>query len=280
MESKQVTTKSGPNDGRMVFLKSGTCSRAFFYILNREFGHLKKLEERASDSLAGGIMQQGQQCGMLWGASLAAGAEAYRKCENHDLAIATAILATQKIIDSFVDREQTINCREITHCDFSNSLSMAKYFISGRFLHCYNLAQKWAPEAVQSAIEGLSDTQNNNSGTCLSCATEVAKAMGATDEEMIMVAGFAGGLGLSGSGCGALAAAIWIKSLKWCREVPNKTPLNNPYAKETLEMFYKITDSKIMCSQITGKKFKSMEDHSTYIKNSGCQKLIQKLAAS
>ena len=28
-----------------------------------------------------------------------------------------------------------------------------------------------------------------------------------------MVAGFAGGLGLSGNGCGALAAAVWMNAL-------------------------------------------------------------------
>ena len=34
--------------------------------------------------------------------------------------------------------------------------------------------------------------------------------MGATDEQMVTVAGFAGGMGLSGKACGALAAAVWM----------------------------------------------------------------------
>ena len=78
MDSKVYDIKDGPKDGKKVFRKLGTCSRTFFYILNREFGHPRELEERASDVLAGGIMQKGHQCGMLWGASLAIGAEAYR----------------------------------------------------------------------------------------------------------------------------------------------------------------------------------------------------------
>ena len=277
MEPNTSTKREGPNDGRKVFRKKGTCSRTFFYLLNREFGHPKELEERASDSLAGGIMQEGFQCGMLWGASLAIGAEAYRKCKSHEQAIAVAVPATQMVMKSFKNRESTIHCREITHCDFSSKLSMAKYFISGRFLHCFNLAQQWAPEAVQSAIEGLS-VRESPIEPCLSCATETAKKMGASDEETIMVAGFAGGLGLSGSGCGALAAAIWLKSLKWCREVPGKHSMDNPYAKETLERFYEITDSKILCRDITGRYFKNIEEHTHYLNESGCDHLIDYLA--
>ena len=80
----------GPKDASKVFRKLRTCSRTFFHILNREFGHPKELEELAADSLAGGILQQGQQCGMLWGASLAVGGEAYRKCTDQNEAICVA----------------------------------------------------------------------------------------------------------------------------------------------------------------------------------------------
>ena len=280
MDSVITNRKDGPKDGKKVFRKLGTCSRAFFYILNREFGHLKELEERAADSLAGGIMQKGHQCGMLWGASLAVGAEAYRKCNNQNQAISVAVNATQKMMTSFSERENTINCRDITHCDFSSKLSMTKYFLSGRFLHCFNLADQWAPEAVQSAIEGLSDKEIVASKDCMSCATEVAKKMGASDEHMIMVAGFAGGLGLSGAACGALAAAIWMKSIKWCREEVKKSSLANPYSKKTLETFYQATNSKIVCSDISGVDFKNIDDHSKFIKDGGCNKLIETLANS
>ena len=62
----------------------------------------------------------------------------------------------------------------------------------------------------------------------ISCASEVAAKMGASDEEMVMVAGFAGGLGLSGNACGALAVIRqghfhWpvvyevVQQRQWCR---------------------------------------------------------------
>lgn len=272
--------KESPQDGKKLFRKLGTCSRTFFFIVNRAFGHPKELQERAADSLAGGIMQQGHQCGMLWGASLAVGAEAYRKCNDQNQAIAVAVHATQKLMSSFSARENTINCREITHCDFTSKLSMARYFFSGKFLHCFDLAQLWAPEAVKSAMEGMSNGEIASTDECISCATEVAKKMGASNEEMMMVAGFAGGLGLSGAACGALSAAIWVKSIMWCKEEAKKSPLKNQYSKKTMDIFNQKTNSKIECSEISGEHFKNIGEHTKFIKNGGCSELIERLANS
>ena len=47
---------------KRTYLKKGTCSRTFFYILDREFKHPRDEEEKAIDPLAGGILQQGYQC--------------------------------------------------------------------------------------------------------------------------------------------------------------------------------------------------------------------------
>jgi hypothetical protein len=45
-------------------------------VLNSAFNHELKNKENAAMPLAGGIVQHGYQCGMIWGASLAAGAQA------------------------------------------------------------------------------------------------------------------------------------------------------------------------------------------------------------
>jgi len=280
MKTPTQDLNSGPRDARKVFKKLGTCSRTFFYIVNREFGHPKELEERAADSLAGGILQEGHQCGMLWGASLAVGAEAYRKCKDQNEAISVAIKATQNLMNSFTKNEHTINCRDITHCDFKSKWSFAKYMVSGRFLYCFKMADKWAPDAVKSARNELAKNIPNTPAVTMSCATEVARKMGASEEEMIMVAGFAGGLGLSGAACGALSAAIWMKSLAWCKEEAKKMALKNPEAKKTLETFYKTTNTNIQCDAITGTNFKSLEEHTNFIKNGGCASLMNVLAQS
>ncbi len=262
---------------KRLFLKLGTCSRLFFYILNHEFGYPIETEERAADPLCGGLMQKGHQCGMLWGAALAVGAESFRRRDDRGQATGIAITATQHLMESFLNRTKSIDCLDITGCDFSSKISIAKYFFSGRFISCYTLAEKWAPEAIQSATEGLSHPQTDLPQLPISCASEVAKKMGASDEEMVMVAGFAGGLGLSGKACGALSAAIWMNTLAWCKK-HTKSAYSNPNATNTLKTFYGATDSKILCHKISGQRFKTIDNHTEFIKNGGCDKLINVLA--
>ncbi|OGU58755.1 MAG: hypothetical protein A2V66_01430 [Ignavibacteria bacterium RBG_13_36_8] len=267
-------------DTKKLFLKKGTCSHTFFHILNREFGHIKDNEERATDPLAGGILQMGYQCGMLWGASMGVGAESFRRCNNTNQAIGLAIKATQHIMKSFVKRGGSADCGDITETDFSSKLSFAKYFFSGRFLSCFSLADKWAPEAIQAAHEGLSNGQRDLPNQCKSCASEVVKKMGGSNEEAVMVAGLAGGIGLSGNACGALSAAIWMKMLDMCRKQTMKSSLKNPEAEIILEKFYAATDYEIICNEITGKRFNTLDDHTEFIKNGSCSKLINVLAES
>lgn len=261
---------------KKLFRTLGSCSQTYFYILNREFDHPKVNEERAADPLAGGIYRLGYQCGMLWGAALAIGAEAYRRFDDLDKAIAVAVSATQHVMKSFLGRAKSIECYDIVECDWSSKMSMAKYFFTGKFMSCFNLAEKWAPEAVDAAIEGLSHEQNDLPGESISCAAETAKKMGASDEETVMVAAFAGGLGLSDNACGALSASIWMKALTRIKS-GEKSSYKDPNAEETLERFYEATDYKILCSEITGRSFDSMTDHTEFIKKGGCENLINAL---
>ena len=283
--TKEKDIKIYPQDAKQVFKECGTCSRTFAHLLNREFGYQMDLEEKATDPLAGGITNQGHQCGMLWGSTLAVGAEAFRRNENLDDAITAAVRATQHLVQSFTNRTSTVNCREIINTDLSSPLGLFKYALKTTLQgidnnHCFNLAEEWAPEAMQSAEKGLQEVQGDLTFRPMSCASEVAKRMGATEEEMAMVAGFAGGLGLSGNACGALSAAIWMKSLAWCKEHPGKNPpyMHNPNAKKLRKALLEETDSEILCSKITGRSFETIDDHSEYLKNGGCQKLIDVLA--
>ena len=280
-------------DTKKMFLKYRTCSRTFFNILNREFGYPREAEEHAANPLAGGIRLEGYQCGMLWGASLAVGAESFRRHDDSGQAIGIAITATQHLMKSFSKRAGSVNCRDITGCNLSSKRGLVNYIFSGKFISCLKLAEKWATEAIRSATEGLSDNKTDFPQLPLSCASEVARKMGASDEEMLMVSGFAGGLGLSGNACGALSAAIWMNSLACHRK---KTDFNNnnlkphskvgigksvsPSAANTLKAFYSATDSKILCHEISGQKFATIDDHTKFIKNGGCDKLINVLVRS
>jgi hypothetical protein len=270
------TIKQPPNDGRRVFLKKGTCSQTFFYLLNREFVHLKGDHEKAADLLAGGILTKGYQCGMLWGAALAVGAEAYRRAETIDQAIVMAIKGTQDVMDSFYTRSSTHDCRDITKCDWSSTASIAKYFLTGRIFSCFNMAQKWAPEAVEAAKKSMEVEPATIPPHVISCASEVAARMGASDEEIVMVAGFAGGLGLSGNGCGALSAAIFMNSLEEARQT-GKVSFSSPGKNETYFSFKELVGEELLCDKISGKRFISIEDHTQFIQSGGCKEILDVL---
>jgi hypothetical protein len=256
----------------------GTCSRTLGYILNQEFENPREDAERALDPLAGGILRNGYQCGMLWGGSLAIGTESFQRHKGSDKSTAMAIKATQSLIKSFSNQTGHIDCYDIADTDWQNKKSFAKYMIRGKFMACFRLAEKWAPEAVQAAREGLSYDTSKGPEKCTSCASEVVKKMGASEEETAMVAGWAGGLGLTGNACGALAAAIWMHTLKLCKETPGKSFYATQIADDTLEAFYKTTDYEILCRDITGKEFTGLEDHTEFLEKDGCKELIEVLA--
>ena len=264
---------------KKIFWELGTCSQTLFHILNREFGCPREPHERASDSLAGGILQEGHQCGMLWGATLAVGAEAYRRSENLNQATRIAVTSTQHLMKSFSNRVKSINCREITGCDFTSKLSTTKYLVTGKFLDCFNLAENWVPEAIEAATQGLAQVDTNQSQQAMSCASEVLKKMGASEEKTIMVAGFAGGLGLSGNACGALSAAIWMKSFDHTKEKSTTAILKNPNLKNILVKFHKETNQEILCNKVSGQHFSNLDEHTQFLTKGGCRKLIDVLAS-
>jgi hypothetical protein len=215
---------------------------------------------------------------MLWGSALAVGTEAYHRYKNPDEAIRSAISTTGLVLESFSNRAKTLLCSEFTGCNQSRATGVARYMLTGGPRRCSRLGTEWAPEAIQSAREGLSATPDVSDMSILNCASEVARKMGAGEQERIMVAGFAGGLGLSGMACGALAAAAWLKILPRARS--GKSMFFTPESKKILREFKAATGSEILCHRICGRRFDTIEDHSKFIKEGGCEKLINLLASS
>lgn len=267
------------NNARLKFITIGTCSHTMFYLMNNETNLRLSDEERASDPLAGGLLASGYQCGMLWGTSLAVGNYAFKQHADMNQAIRTAICISQNIINSFPKYSGCVNCRDIAQCKWNNPLSIARYFITGGYFKCLNLIANWAPDALDIIQQADTITPSIDQ-QCLSCASEVIKKAGGNNKEAVLAAGFAGGIGLSGNACGALGAAIWYKSLHWCRNNPNKTPpfLKNPEIISILEQHELLTNKEYDCKTISGQTFKTPDEHSDYIANGGCQERISMLA--
>jgi hypothetical protein len=208
---------------------------------------------------------------------MAMGAEAYRRSGDPGLAASVALESSKKILDSFTGRVGTIECEEITKVTWGSKGSIAKYMITGRAINCFNMAAKWATEAVQTAQHEM-EGKTNGHKPIRCCACEVIRKMGGSEQDMAMVAGFSGGLGLSGSGCGALAAVMWYKALTKVKDKTYKYSTNDPVMQALINTFYEASDYEMECHKITGRKFRNAEEHSDFVENGGCAGLIDTLA--
>lgn len=251
-------------------------------VLNQAFDHPMEFEEHAANPLAGGMMQRGYQCGMIWGATLAAGAQAYRLFGTGPQVQAKAIAAAQRIVESFRAQNNHINCRELTEIDLSSPTRqmVARSFMKGKFIGCFRMAARYPQVAFSEMNTALSEEHIEVLPAPVGCAAMVAQKMGASDIHTVMAAGFAGGIGLSGGACGALGAAIWIIGMNSLKEGAGTVGFKAPDALDAIERFIKCTDHKFECSEIVGRKFESVGDHASYLRDGGCSAIIEVLATT
>jgi hypothetical protein len=230
--------------------------------------------------LAGGLVGQGYQCGQLWGAALAAGARAYQLLGPGPQAEAAAVMAAQRLVESFRNRNKEINCFEITEVDMKHvkTMQIVKLFLKGGPIRCFSMAGRYAPVAFNEINAALSEKPIEAPPRPVSCAAMLAQKMGLSEMHMAMLAGFAGGIGLSGGACGALGAAVWISGLKDSQEGA-KIEMQNPRAMAMIDKFVESADYEFECAKIVGRKFADVNDHACYLREGGCSKIIEALAA-
>jgi len=248
--------------------------------VNRSFDHPLVSEEHAAAPLAGGLAQ-GYQCGQLWGATLAAGAEAYRLFGPGTEAEYAALLAAQRLVASFRARNKHIDCLEITGVDLSRpTMRMVIRFLikSGATGSCFGMAARFAKAALGEIRATFAEKPIGVPAAPVSCAAKLARKMGVSDMHAVMAAGFAGGIGLSGGACGALGAAIWLIEMNRAKEGNGKVEYNSPEATEAIDRFVNSTGYEFECAKIVGRKFEDAGDHARYVREGGCAKTIQALA--
>lgn len=264
-----------------AFLRTGYCSQALFRTLNRAFDDPLDPEERATVPLAGGIMGHGHQCGMVWGAALGAGAEAYRRLGSGARAQAKAIVGAQRVLQSFFSLNQTIECSQITKFEWGreSALQTAGFLLTGGPVRCFRMAGRYPSEAFGEIEAVLSDDHDEALPAPVGCAALVAHKMGASDARTVTAAGLAGGIGLSGSGCGALGAAIWLLGLETLKKGAKKISYKPEKAQEMVERFVCCTGGEFDCAAITGRRFDGVADHAAFIRDGGCAEIIETLTA-
>ena len=248
-------------------------------VVDDSLDHPLKTEEHAAMPLAGGIMGSGYQCGMLWGGALAAGAQAYRLHGAGARAEVEALLAAQKLVETFRARAKEINCAEITELEWKKPSGgqVVKFLARGGPIGCFRLAADYAQIAFDTINNALGDEHLSTPAQPVSCTALLAQKMGVSEMHVVMAAGLAGGIGLSGGACGVLGAAIWFRGINTLKN-GGKLSFDLNASSEEMERFLASADYEFECASIVGRKFADVADHAAYVREGGCAKIIEALA--
>ncbi len=295
MKTKTATGVTGKR-AILAFMNRRACSDTLFSVLDRAFDPSseskalrprdRKTEERAAQPLAGGLMTRGYQCGMIWGATLAAGAQAYRIHGAGPQAETSAVVAAQRIVTSFRKCNRCINCSELTAPDLSSPVKQFTYFVlKGGTVGCFRMAGRYAPIAfreVSDSFATASDQHPEVPCSPVSCSALLAQKAGASPEHTVMAAGLAGGIGLCGGGCGALGAALWLAGIRELDEGLDGSLWDSKVfqskAEAIFSAFLGVSGHEYECSEIIGRRFEDLSDHANHVRSGGCATIIETLA--
>jgi hypothetical protein len=271
-----------------AFLNRRACSETLFCVLERALEHPnsppeRSLEERACSVLAGGFMARGYQCGAIWGAVLSAGARVHQRCGATSEAEITSIIAAERLVKTFRQRNPSLNCADLTVPNLEHA-GMRYFILKGGMVRCLRRAADFAPDAYAdiAQLPQLPEGEVPDGNACLSCSAQVAKGAGASAQHAVMVAGFAGGIGLSGGGCGALGAALWILAMRvieagLAENVWRSTQVR-AQIEALIESFLSCSGNEFECCHIAGRRFLSPRDHAAHLDAGGCEDIIRTLA--
>jgi hypothetical protein len=249
-------------------------------VVDDSYGTPLKLEEHAVMPLAGGIAMMGYQCGQVWGAALAAGARAYQLYGPGGHARAAALLASVRLAGRFAGSYTSLNCSDVNGLEWKDvgAKGLAKYLLTGGPVKCFSMTASYARFVRAEVDAAFSAAPPEPPPGAVSCASLLLEKLGASEARAVMVAGLAGGIGLSGQACGALGAALWFMSI--CKqEDGGDVEFTGPAVDALLERFLGAIDGDFECASIVGRQFAGVDDHAAYIAGGGCARLIDALAA-
>jgi hypothetical protein len=212
---------------------------------------------------------------MVWGSALAAGAEACRCFGAGPRAEAAAVVAGQRIVESFRVQNGAVDCLDLTDTDFGSKSQMWKYLLSGKPIGCFRMAARYAPVAFEEIRAALGSERGDAAAPPVSCSALAARRLGASDLHSAMAAGFAGGIGLSGGACGALGAVVWLDAMGGGGDYEAV----EARATRIVERFLNASGHRFECSEIVGRRFVDVADHAAYLRGGGCAGILEALSA-
>jgi len=237
-------------------------------------------------------MHLGHACGLLTGAALAAGFLANERFNDNETRSTAALHITIQLAKAYPELTGSVNCRDISEANFTNLRGRLRYLQEGKGRMCGRIHLKWSSQAHALIDTALTEfEQNRPDRECANCAAQtmnkIAAWVGMEAENSALVAGLAGGVGLLGNVCGALATGVYALSVSQYLEKESKkrdsrirgslqeltgAGFKGP-ATQLRHAFIDRFDSEL-CLQIAQRPFQDIEDHSAFIEQGGCREVI------
>jgi hypothetical protein len=278
-------------------LRRFSCSEMALTILNAAAElEWKELEEASDPLCAGLVAEMDGACGVLWGASLAAGVRARARIPDQHVARAATLASTIDMVSAYRHAGHPLDCAEVTGMGAWN---FARYMVKGNLGVCSRLFSGLGPE-LHAIIDRTIDEYHvrASAAPCRNCAAEaydrVCASIGfPSDGAGAVAAGFAGGLGLSGNACGALAAAILAVSMKYFTERgrPKHSMIRSDLqglflgigwmrpSMEVARRFRSRFGGKT-CASIAGRTFASADELSAHLGTGRCEPVLEEVATA
>jgi hypothetical protein len=268
------------------WLRCVACSEASMTTQMRGFGFEETVYEQAIHAFSGGFMHQGHASGLLTGAVLAAGFVAQKRFKD-DKSKSCAILHTAvELTKEFPGYSGFINCRDITEKDLTKLGGRISYYREGLGKMCGRLHLKWAPHAQELIEKSMIKYEPKSS--CSNCAVRTMQELGSSTKlatwEPTLMAGFAGGIGLSGNVCAALASGVYAMTTNY--QIGRKKKKRDSQFRGSIEeltgknyrgiltnLLHNFTEyfGSILCFDIINQHFKNVEEHASFVDQGGCE---------
>lgn len=270
-----------------------SCSEAAMTTQMRSFGLEAPAYEQAIHAFSGGFMHSGAACGLLTGAALAAGFLAKERFHDEETRIEATLYATIMLAQAHPELTTSINCKDITEVSLTTLGGRLSYLLKGKGSLCGRLHIKWASQAHEIIEKAFIEfNENRSKKNCANCAVATLKKLGPSFgmsvEDATVVAGLAGGVGLLGNVCGALAAGVfalsaapYLRQTQESRDSQIRGALQELWGSayqgpaKQLQQDFNERFSEVTCSKIVGRKFLDIDDHANFISEGGCKEVIE-----
>lgn len=280
------------NSAKYWWLQCVACSEASMTTQMRGFGLEEPVYEQGLHSFSGGFMHLGHACGLLTGAAMAAGFLAKERFDDNEMRSAAALYATIQLAKAHPELTGSVNCRDITEIPLTNLNGRLRYLWEGTARMCGHLHLKWSTQAHELIDKALTEFEEHSpardyKNCAVNTLEKIVTSAEIEENDSILVAGLAGGVGLLGNVCGAMSTGVYAMSVyHYLKQGGKKRDsriqgslhelVGARYRGSATQLRIEFIDcfGSELCTQITRRKFQDMEDHSAFIKQGGCNDVI------